>query len=295
MKKVIIGVAVLAAMFVFMSWYTVDLLPSALKGDANASENKAKAKAIFEKSWKAHGVDSLKQHEVYQLTTVDDWKGPMAGMGKLWAQKNTNMLFKYVPNTFDAQVEFLNGETKGMKAGLQSWKYYEQAVGSEIEFKDEANVRYRFGMAAYQYFTETVSRLSNAEFIRFAGTEEFNGSTYDLVYATWGSMEGNDQHDQYILYFNQETNMLDYATYTVRDNYLKMPGGGMMYATMRFNDYRNIDGFQVPFEQTVFMFGPQEDKDNYIHKLTLSSFEFDGFDKAELYPDPSIALLGDSK
>jgi hypothetical protein len=89
--------------------------------------------------------------------------------------------------------------------------------------------------------------------------------------------------------------MLDYASYTLRDNYLKMPGAGMAYGTMGFNDYRNIDGFQVPFEQNVFMFGPQEDKDNYIHKLTLSSFSFDGFDKAELYPDPSMALLGDSK
>lgn len=89
----------------------MDLLPSSLVGDPIAAENEAKAKAIFEKAYKAHGVESLKKHEVYQFTAAGHWKGPMAGMGKLWPQKNTNLHFKYVPNTFDAQVEFLDGET----------------------------------------------------------------------------------------------------------------------------------------------------------------------------------------
>lgn len=293
-KKVIIGVAVFAALMGFMSWYMADLLPSSLNGDTNAAKDEAKGKEILEYAWEAHGVDSLNAHEVYQFTCVDDWKGPMAPMGKLWPQNQTELLIKYVPNTFDAQVEFLDGETRGMKAGLQSWKYYEQAPGKEIEFK-EANVRHRFGLAAFQYFSELVGRLSNAEFIRYGGAEEFNGAHYDLVYATWGSLEANPEHDQYLLYINQETDMVDYATYTVRDNYLKMPGSGMMYATMGFSDYRDVEGYKVPFEQTVFMFGPQTDTDNYLHKLTLSSFSFDGFDKAELYPDPSLQVLVDSK
>ena len=59
--------------------------------------NEAKGKEIMKKAWVAHGIDSLYAHKVYEFTAVDDWKGPMAGMAKLWPQKNTKLQVKYVP------------------------------------------------------------------------------------------------------------------------------------------------------------------------------------------------------
>lgn len=293
--KIIIGVAMFALLFLFLQLYSVDLLPRSLQGDTQAVESEAKGKAVMQKAWLAHGVDSLNTHEVYQFTAVDHWKGMMAGMGKLWPQKKTALTLKYAPNTFDAQVEFLDGATKGLIAGLQSWNYYEKQPGGDINFKVAPNDRYRFGMAAFQYFTEMVGRLSHAQLIRYAGEETFNGENYHLVFVTWGSLEGNKDHDQYLLYINQRTNMLEYATYTIRDNYLKMPGSGMFYGTMGFNDYRDVQGYKVPFEQNVFLFGPKENNENYLHRLTLSSFSFDNFDRSVLYPDPDIKAIGDAK
>ena len=292
-KKILtVGALLLISMFLVVSLYSVDLLPDSVE-DTPASE--AKGKAILKQAWLAHGVDSLNAHEVYQFTTVDHWQGPMAGMGKLWPQKKTTLNIKYAPNTFDSKLEFLDGKTKGLVVGLQSWKYYEKPVGGNVDFNVERNASHAFGMAAFQYFTELVGRLSNAQLIRYAGEEEFNGNAYELVFATWGSLGGNKEHDQYILYINKETNMIDYASYTIRDNYLNMPGGGMFYGTMGFTDYRDVGGYKIPFEQNVFLFGPKVNNEDYMHRLTLSSFSFDDFDSSELYPDPTIALKGDSK
>jgi len=293
--KIIVGIVILSVMFLFMQLCSVDLLPESLQGDKHALESEAKGKAVLKQAWIAHGVDSLNAHQVYQFTTVDHWQGMMAGMGKLWPQKKTALTFKYAPNTFDARLEFLDGETKGLVAGLQSWNYYEKQVGGEVNFKVKENARYSFGMAAFQYFTEMVGRLSNAPLIRYAGEEEFNEKKYHLVFTTWGSLEGNEEYDQYLLYINQDNNMLEYATYTLRDNYLKMPGSSIVYGTMGFNDYRDVEGYKVPFEQNAFLFGPKENNKDYLHRLTLSSFSFDDFELSELYPDPAIKPIGDKK
>lgn len=292
---ILIGLGLFAVLFYFMSSYSVDLLPDSLAGDENASESEAKGKAILANAWKAHGVDSFNTHKVYQMIAVDTWQGPMAGIGKLWPQKISKLAFKYAPNTFDAQVKFLDGKKEGFVAGLQAWKYYEKPVDGEISFDVADNERFRFGMAAYQYFTEMVGRLSHAEIVRYAGEKEFNGKQYDLVFATWGSLEGNDQSDQYLLYINKESDILEYVTYTIRDNYLKMPGAGMFYGSMGFSDFHDIDGFKVPFTQSAFMNGPSKDNGDNLHQLKLESFSFDGFELSELYPEASIKRIGDKK
>ena len=182
-----------------------------------------------------------------------------------------------------------------MKAGLQSWHYYEQQLNGEINFAVQNNVKYSFGMSAFQYFMELIGRLGNAEYIRYAGEKEFNGKRYDLVFATWGSLEGHPEHDQYLLFINQENSMLDYASFTIRDSNLDMPGTGILYGSAGYSDIRNVDGFQVPFTLSEFMNGPSEDNNDYVHQLKLSTFSFDGFDQSELYPDPDINPIGDCK
>lgn len=284
-----IGVALI------LSSCAASLVPKMVKKSTNSTELEDKGRAILEKVKEAHGSDVLTKHSTYQFTATDDWKGMMSGIGKLWPQKNTNMTFKYIPNTFDSQLIFNDGKTKGNIAGLQSWNYYEQNEGGKLDFSVKKNKKFTFGLAAFQYFTELPGRLSNAQIIRYAGEEELNGKMYDLVFVTWKQEKANRDVDQYIIYINKETSMLDYAIFTLRDNYLKMPGAGMMHGSIQFSNFKNIDGFMVPFRQSIFMMDPKKKESKYLHQLTISEFKFDSFNKAELYPDSSINPIGDDK
>jgi hypothetical protein len=179
-------------------------------------------------------------------------------------------------------------------AGIQSWKYYE--IENDVaNFNVKENERYSFGMAALHYYTELIDRLKNAQFIRFVEEKEFNGAAYNLVYVTWKDLKKNKEVDQYVLYLNKETNMLDYVTHTIRDNYLKLPGSSMFYGTMQFSNYNDIDGFKFPFLQTVYLNKPKKNENKYLHQLKISSFEFDSFEESDLYPDKSLKKLGDEK
>lgn len=270
-----------------------NLRPKSIKNNPNSTALETKGKSIISAAHKAHGIDNLLKNEVYQFTATDEWKGLMGGMGKLWPQKTTNLSFKYATNTFDGQVLFNDGKTKGKTVGLQSWQYYEKDTSGKHNFEVKKNTRYSFGLAAFQYFTELVGRMSNAEIIRYAGEKELNGTTYDLVYVTWKTEKANKEVDQYILYFNKTTSMLEHTSYTIRDTYL--PGSSSFYGSIHFYDYKDIDGFMVPFTQTIVLNGPKKNDEKFLHQLKLESFSFNGFNKADLYPNKSIKAIGDSK
>lgn len=273
---------------------SVNLLPATIKNNPNSNELENKGKEILAVSNEAHGTANLLKHDVYQLKGTDDWQGMMGGMGKLWPQKNTEISIKYGVNTFDAQLAFESGKTEQQVVGLQSWNYYE-VEDNKPNFDVKDNDRNIFGMAAYQYFSELIGRMAQAEVIRYVEEKEFNGQQYDVIYVTWHQEAKDKEVDQYILYINKQTHLLDYVTYTIRDNYLKMPGANLFHGSTHFSDYRNIDGYMVPFTHTVFMNDPKTKESKYLHQLKLKSFTFDSFDKSELYPNESIESVGDSK
>lgn len=273
---------------------SANLLPKSLKNVEDHRTLEEKGNQLLESAWKAQGFDNLEKYKTFQFTFTDNWQGMMGGMGKLWPQKKTRINQKGSFKSFDSQIEFLDGNTKGLVAGIQSWKYYEME-GGVANFNIKENERYIFGMTAFHYFTELIDRLKDAEFIRYAGEKKFNGKEYSLVYATWKSLKKNKEVDQYVLYLNKETKMLDYVTFTVRDNYLKMPGASMFYGSMQFSDYREIDGFKFPFLQTVYLNKPKKNEKKFMHQLKVESFEFDSFEESDLYPDKSLKKLGDEK
>lgn len=271
-----------------------NIQPKLVKKNPNSEKLEKKGKAILKKAHDAHGVDNLLRHDVYQFVTIDDWKGPLAGMGKLWPEKNTKMEFKYAINTFDARVKFLSGSRINQSVGLQSWKFYE-GEGDSTNFNVEHDERLTFGLAAFQYFSELTGRLENAEIIRYGGEKEFKNVKYDLVFVTWKQEDAHKEFDQYLLYINKTTNLIDYATYTIRDNYLHLPGTKIFYGTIGFSNFKDVDGYKVPFTQSIFLFGPKKQNSKYLHQLNIESFSFDEFEKEELYPRKDLQAVGDKK
>ncbi|MCW5516932.1 hypothetical protein [Muriicola sp. Z0-33] len=271
-----------------------DMRTLMIKQNGITQLNESKGKSILENTWKKHGFSKLANHKAYSLTADDTWKGLMGKMGKPWPEAKSKLKLKYAINTFDSQVEFLDGKRKNTLAGLQSWQYYEKEILGEIEFV-KYNERIAFGLSAYQYFFEMLDRLKGAPIISYAGVKEFNSTHYDLVFVTWKEVEPHMEHDQYVLWINKETQLLEYAVYSLRDNYLKIPGYKAFYGSVKFDDYKNIDGILIPHEQFIFLNKPSRKDKKHIHKLTVQDFKFDDFDINELYPNSSIAKIGDKK
>lgn len=294
MKNLKLFIFAISTLVLFSSCKLADLQTKTLKRDGIQEEQVAKGKSLLTAAWKAQGMDNLNQYTTYSVVAEDHWRGLMGKVGKVWPESRSNLELKYGIGTFDSQVTFLDGKKEGLTAGLQSWQYYEKETEGVVDFKDKANKRTRFGLAAFQYFFELGDRLKKAPIIVSIGQKERNGIVYEQVFVTWEKTDAHVEHDQYIVWINTQTNLIEYAEYTIRETYLKLPGYKKFYGSIRYSDFREIEGIKIPFIQHIFINSPKKDR-KYLHKLTVSSFGFDSFDLTDLHPDKDMQLMGDEK
>jgi len=271
-----------------------DLRTKSIIEEGITKESETKGRAILESAWKKQGFDKLSNHQTYSFKGIDTWRTLLGKSGKPWPDAKAYMELKYAIGTFDSQVKYLSGKRKNVVAGLQSWKYYEKETEGELTFM-EYNKKTGFILSAFQYFTELPDRLRNTPIVLYGGETEFNGNQYEIVYATWEKVEPHMEHDQYILWVNKETGLIEYSTYTLRDNYLKPPGYKSFYGTIHYSDFRNIEGIMIPHKQTIFLKKPKKKEKKNLHQLIISDFRFDAFDIDELYPSKELKKVGDSK
>ncbi len=278
----------------FLQGCMADIRTTLIKEEGIQATHTDRGQEILATAWEAHGYQHLRNHQTYSFEGEDIWQGTMGKMGKPWPEAESKMRFRYEVGSFDGQVTFLDGKRAGVTAGLQSWNYYEFEEGQAAE-RLRMNKRVRFGLSAYQYFFEMLDRIRHAPIISWAGIEEHAGQTYDVVYATWEQVEPHMGNDQYTLYINQATQRLDYAVYTLRENYLKMPGGRAFYGSIRFENYQEIEGVLIPHTQTVFLNAPFKAGKRPVHQMTVTDFTFDSFDRTILHPFTDVVATGDSK
>lgn len=129
--------------------------------------------------------------------------------------------------------------------------------------------------------------------MKYAGSKEIEDITYDLVFATWESLEPNKEFDQYLLYISQETGLVAFASYTVRDAYLPSPKN--VYGSIRYEDMQeNSDGIKYPTTIYIQING-LKNKNKWTRKMTLKDLKLNDFEVSLLYPNKDIKFLGDSK
>lgn len=261
-----------------------DMRTALIKKEGITTQNTTKGKALLEAAWRKHGFDNLNNHKTYSFDASDTWRGMMGKMGKPWPEAKSELNFKFQVGTFNSQISFLDGKRSGTSAGLQNWKYYEIENGNHPEFM-KVNKKINFALPAYHYFFEMIDRLKNASIISYAGEKEFRGAHYDLVLCTWETEKPHMEDDQYIAWINKKTGIMDYSEYSLRDNYLKIPGYKAFYGAVELKDFRNVDGVMVPHEQIVYLNGVKESEKRHVHKLIVRNFKFDAFDLNVLYPD----------
>lgn len=297
MKKIKNYSVLLFGVFLLQSCGIYDLRTSDIKKEGIQAANIEKGKMILEKAWRAQGMNNLHAFKTYSFDGKDTWRGLLGGMGKVWKDKKLSLKFKFRINTFDGQVQFLDGKDKGTASGLQDWNYYDIVDGQAIFSNKDSkkNRRKVFGIAAYQYFTEMIDRLKNAPIIAYAGEKEFRSKSYDLVFCTWHKSEPHLENDQYVAWVNKETGLMDFAQYTIRDSYLKPPGYKKIGGAVEFANFVDIEGVLIPHRQLVYAINMRNNQKKNLHELIISNFKFDDFEEMDLQVDKNKPLGNESK
>lgn len=272
---------------------SVDLRTDYLRENA-ATTLEEKGRELLRQSRRAMGYDRLGETEVYEAEALYNWKGIwlMMPMNAFPGNNNNKLKLRFATNSFDGQLEYLEGRKKGLIQGLQSWEGY-KIKRNNGELKRHEHDRYLWGLATYHYLTEAPLHIPEAEIVRYAGTKELDGIAYELVYITWGTEAPNKQYDRMLAYINPKNKFIDLLEVTINDFFLSMPKG-MQHATARYEREKTSIGAYLPSNVTIQIKSPKK-KSNKVYSYKMSNYQFDSFDKEKLYPIEGLEYYGFSK
>ena len=269
------------ALAIFLSGCSpADIRPESIK-DGTTDADARKGRALLMRAMASHGGRAAwKAHRTAQVTLTDDWPNFLVQALFLpWPENKEPITVQYLLGTNDSRSEFLTGSRKGEIWGVQNWATYTQKPGEEVVFKKDKTIK--FYLPTYQYFFELPFHLPYAGIVIDAGEDELAGQAYDVVFVSWNTDAPQSDIDQYLVYINKATGLIDYLRYTVRDQFSFAVGN------MQFADYRNVQGIQVPFRQTVVA-DNRPDGGTVLHQVIYREVAF-GVDvpDAAFYPDPA--------
>ncbi|WP_046756005.1 hypothetical protein [Kordia jejudonensis] len=293
MKKLLKLSSLIIIISLYQSCKSVDLRTAALKSNSiiNAEQ---KGKTLLNQARTAMGYDKLSKTKVYEVSAKFDWNRAwlLMPMNAFPGNNGKKLQLRMATNSFDGQVEYLEGRKENTIQGVQSWHGYKKKSNSNL-IKQHNHNRYIWGLATYHYLLEAPIHLPDAEIIRYAGTKEIDEILYETVYVTWGSVEPNEKFDRFLVYINPKTKFIDLLEVTINDFFIKMPKG-LQHATARYERKETSIGTYMPSTIKIQLKGPKK-PESKVYSIALENYQFDSFNKELLYPIDNLKFYGFSK
>lgn len=281
----IAAVLVLVAGALFNYLYIADLRPDSLVEDTTEAR-KAGAERL-EALAAAHGATAWTEYRVMDIRFSDIWEDDWIPRSFMhWEESPQGLRGRFLRGTWTGELELLDGPEQGHRWGIQSWKTWRAKPGGSPEFVEDEMIE--FVVPTTQYFLELPLRIETATIALEAGQGEWDGKTYDLVFATWGSSEPTKRFDQYLLWIDPKTGLLARTDYTVRDQ-----AGGAV-GSAQYSDYEDFGG--VKLAKTIAVFAAMPGGNEVpVHRFVTESVAWDTTPVDALRPDPRLPAEGQSK
>jgi len=227
----------------------VDIRPSYLR-DKIADKDFSKGKVLLEEMQDAYGgKENWLLHRTGSYSQIADWYDDKLGIAG-WDENPQKYEMTSYLGTDDSEITLLNGPNKGQIWGVRDWKSF-QLKNGEREFIH--NEKYHHKLIYKNYWFQFPFRISEAPIIAYAGENELEGETYDLLFVTWGSEKANRTYDQYVLYLDKDTRLIEWLHFTLRDKV------NFANITAKFTDFKSINGIVAPFSQYITLGSPHSD------------------------------------
>lgn len=284
-----VRVAVVAAIGLKLSACSfVDLRSETLKSNGASDANVARGQALLKATAEQHGLNSWKQRQTTETVFRDDWDSTLARILGLepWDEEDL-VRFQYENGTFNITAQFVDGQRTGERVGIQAWKTYKSKHGEPVTFEDDSTTY--FILPAMTYAFELPFRLNRAPLVVFDETVERQGKTYNKIFVTWNQLEPHAGADQYLLWINEATGLIDIAQYTIREQ-AKIFQGAFYY-----EDYRAVEGVQVAHTITIHDGIVDDPDDGYLHQVRVEKTSFDTVATTTLHPDSTLGRIADDK
>ena len=188
-----------------------DIRPAQLKGNPILKND---GLAFLKKSQQAHNIALWKKSNSIKFEITHKFSNKRARF-LINPSKQNPIKYDYVSIPQRENSSYFKSRMPRSKFFL--------AMDNKGIFKDDGKHR-KYNRFSTRFFYKGISHLiefpfkmSSADVLEYLGKKEWNGNTYDLVFATWNSLDPSLHINQYIMWINQQTGLIDRFDTTGRD------------------------------------------------------------------------------
>lgn len=239
--------------------FMADIRPDTLMNDNNLEND---GRTYLVEAQLAHGISKWKNCDsIVYKSDVEfiDFKASF-----LIAPVDDELIhFRYVSNP--------NNEDQNLYSAINSTtNFFISKDEGGIFVKKENEKSYggfsqTFFYEAVQHLIEFPYLMNSANILEHVGTESWQNNEYDLIFATWGDLEPNLAMDQYIIWINKTTGLIDRFDATGREI------APWAVAKVLFF-YESVDGLTYPKTINVTF----KDSGDPIMNFSINDILFDG-------------------
>lgn len=264
-RRIIFGLLLLSLIGGIWFVYTPkDIRPAYLQGEITEKDYQAGKTLLAEMQAAYGGKDQWLAHQTGTYAQEADWYEDKFGRAG-WDTLPQQFQMTSILGTDDCEFTLLNGKNKGQTWGVTDWNSYQKKEDGTKQFIE--NEKYEHKLIYKNYWFQLPFRISEAPIIAYGGEATAYGKTYDLLYATWGSEAANSQYDQYLMYIDQETRMIEWLQFTLRENFV------FVQITAQFTDFKKVNGITCPFSQYI-TFGKTGEDNPKVHENRYQWIQF---------------------
>ncbi len=215
------------------------------------------------------GLDKLVNYKTYTI----EYEEQYYGVGKFINKFNVNpvqLTIDYVPGNFIGKVTVKNGKKKGNQYYHNQGNTYYKTIKGREGSNDKIAKKW---IHTHQYFLEFPLRIQEATAVIYAGETTIDTKEYDLILASWNTIEPQKEIDQYIIGINKETGFIDFIRFTVRDF------AGFAVSTAKYNSFIEKEG--VYFPSNISVHGKKYDS-NKIYQMRVQELTFNKVERATI-------------
>ncbi len=234
-----------------------DIRPAELM-DGISAEQASKGREMLAEMQQAYGLSVWSELKTADFKMTSVWHVEDSG----WLHNPQEFELKaYGMGSDDADLIFLNGPKVGEGWAVKDGKHFDLRGGEHIA-KSVPDPHTK--VLIKNWWFQFAFRITEADFIGYAGDENVRGINYQRVYATWGSEEPNETYDQYLLYIHPESKRMEWYYFTFRE------ANPAARISIEQSDFRTVDGVLVPFVSTVRRAPPGKEAP-LVHENTYNS------------------------
>ena len=244
-----------------------DIRPERLRAKTPSEAEQTQGRSAMTAMLKTHGYDAWKRYNFVHAKAADEWFNSLYfTLGAPYTENPEHAVVAAYTQRFpDARIEFTGGKNAGHVWAVGGDRIRIKRPGEETKAQvTQDDAFFAAFVHNFPLWPNIPFQLATATHVTYLDSAKWEGKTFDRILIGWGGFEPSERTDQWILWVNQDTHILERVWFTIRLAGQSQVGG------YNLREIKAIQGMKI----ATVCEGVLDLEDGPLHTYTYRDIEF---------------------